>query len=138
MFLMILIMRIISFSYSCYKLLLNNTQDSKLRKAFAHDSWGNITLLKTHLHKIRNSGEFLCRISWLLLKSGTAINKKCTQTISWKCFNAIRINSSECYGLSYWKNIYHLVAKSNDPLHVDYIQIYSSSLIFHQNEPKNL
>ena len=70
MFSVILIMRIISFSYSCYKLLLNNTQDSKLRKAFANDSWGNVTLSKTHLHKIRNSGEYLCRISWLLLKTG--------------------------------------------------------------------
>ena len=41
-----------------YKLLLTNTQVSKLRKAFANNYSANIKLSKTQLHKIRQSGEF--------------------------------------------------------------------------------
>ena len=40
-----------------YKLLLTNTQVSKLRKAFANNSSANIKLSKTQLHKIGQSGE---------------------------------------------------------------------------------
>ena len=35
-----------------HELLLTNTQDSKLRKAFANTFSANIILLRTHLHKI--------------------------------------------------------------------------------------
>ena len=35
-----------------HKLLLTNTQVSKLRKAFANNSSANIKLPKTHLHNI--------------------------------------------------------------------------------------
>ena len=35
-----------------HRLLLTNTQVSKLRKAFANNSSANITLSKTQLHKI--------------------------------------------------------------------------------------
>ena len=38
-----------------YKLLLNNTQVSKLRKAFANTSSANIKLSKTQLDKIGQS-----------------------------------------------------------------------------------
>ena len=40
------------------KLLLTNTQVSKVRKAFANNSSGNIKLLKTQLHKIGQSEGF--------------------------------------------------------------------------------
>ena len=43
------------------KLLLTNTQDSKLRKAFSNGFSANIKLSKTQLHKIGQSGRFLGR-----------------------------------------------------------------------------
>ena len=53
-----------------HKLLLTNTQASKLCKAFANNSSANIKLSKTELHKIRQSGEFLGRLLGPLLKTG--------------------------------------------------------------------
>ena len=46
-----------------HKLLLTNTQVSKLRKAFANGSSANINLSKTQLHKISQSARFLDRLS---------------------------------------------------------------------------
>ena len=45
-----------------YRLLLTNTQVSRLRKAFANNSSANTKLSKTQLHKIGQSGAFLCRL----------------------------------------------------------------------------
>ena len=45
-----------------HKLLLTNTQVSKLRKAFANNSSANIKLSKTQLHKIRQPSGFLGRL----------------------------------------------------------------------------
>ena len=56
-----------------HKLLLTNTQVSRLRKAFANDSSANIKLSKTHLHKIGNSGGFLGRLLGSLLKTGFSL-----------------------------------------------------------------
>ena len=53
-----------------YKLLLTNTQVSRLHKAFANNSSVNIKLSKTQLHKMRQSGGFLGRLSGPLLKTG--------------------------------------------------------------------
>ena len=53
-----------------HKLLLTNTQVSKLRKAFANGSSANIKLSKTQLHKIGQSGGFLGRLLGPLLKTG--------------------------------------------------------------------
>ena len=53
-----------------HKLLLTNTQVSKLRKAFANNSSANIKLSKTQLHKIGQSGGFLGRLLGPLLKTG--------------------------------------------------------------------
>ena len=41
-----------------HKLLLTNTQVSKIRKAFGNGSSANIELSKTQLHKIGQSGGF--------------------------------------------------------------------------------
>ena len=51
------------------KLLLTNTQVSKLCKAFANGSSANIKLSKTQLHKIGQSGGFLGRLLGPLLKT---------------------------------------------------------------------
>ena len=53
-----------------YKMLLTNTQVSKIRKAFANGSSANIKLSKTQLHKIGQSGGFLGRLLGPLLKTG--------------------------------------------------------------------
>ena len=52
------------------KLLLTNTQVSKLRKAFANGSLANIKLSKYQLHKLGHSGGFLGRLLGPLLKTG--------------------------------------------------------------------
>ena len=61
-----------SFSH---KLLLTNTQVSKLRKAFGNGSSANIKLSKTQLHKIEQSGGFLGRILGPLIKTGLPLMK---------------------------------------------------------------
>ena len=45
-----------------HKWLLTNTQVSKFLKTFANNSSANIKLLKTQLHKIRQSAGFLGRL----------------------------------------------------------------------------
>ena len=49
---------------------LTNTQVLKLCKAFANSSSANMELSKTPLHRIGQSGEFLCRLLVPLLKTG--------------------------------------------------------------------
>ena len=44
-----------------HRLSLTNTRVSRLRKIFANNSSANMKLSKTHLHKMRQSGEFLGR-----------------------------------------------------------------------------
>ena len=53
-----------------HKLLLTNTQVSKLRKTFANNSSANIKLSKTQLYKIGRSGGFIGRLLGPLLKTG--------------------------------------------------------------------
>ena len=54
-----------------HKLLLTNTQVSKLRKAFPHNFSANIKLTKTQFHEIGQSGGFLSRLLESLLKKCT-------------------------------------------------------------------
>ena len=53
-----------------HKLLLTDTEVSRLRKAFANGSSSNIKLSKTQLHKIGQSGWFLGRLLGPLTKTG--------------------------------------------------------------------
>ena len=53
-----------------HKLLLTNTQVSKLLKVFANNSSANTKLAKTPLYKIGPSGGFLGRFLGPLLKTG--------------------------------------------------------------------
>ena len=57
-----------------HKLLLTNTQISRLLKAFANGSSANITS-KTQLHKIRQSGGFLGRLLGPVLKTRLLLMK---------------------------------------------------------------
>ena len=52
-----------------HKLLLTNTQVSKVCKAFSNGSSANIDLSKPQLHKIGHSGRFLGRLLGPLLKA---------------------------------------------------------------------
>ena len=52
-----------------HKLILTNTQVSKLCKTFANGSSANIKLSKTQLHKIVQSGRFLGRLLRPILKT---------------------------------------------------------------------
>ena len=61
-----------------HKLLLSNTQVSKLYKTFANGLSANIKLSKTQLHKIGQSGRFLGRILEPLLKTGLPLTKNVT------------------------------------------------------------
>ena len=58
-----------------HKLLLTNTQVSRLHKAFSNISSANIKLSKPHLHKIGQPGGFLGRHLRPLIKN---YNRKCT------------------------------------------------------------
>ena len=58
-----------------HKLLLRNTQISRLRKAFADGSSTNIKLSKAQLHKIGQSGELLGGLLRLLLKTDLSLMK---------------------------------------------------------------
>ena len=60
-----------------HKLLLTNTQASKLCKIFTNGSSANIKLSKTQLNKIGQSGGFLDRLLGPLLKTGLLLMKKC-------------------------------------------------------------
>ena len=51
------------------------TQDWRLRKVFANNSSANLKLSKTQLHKIGQSGGFLCRHLKPLLKTGLPFMK---------------------------------------------------------------
>ena len=63
-----------------HKLLLTNTQVSKLRKAFANNSSANLKLSKTHLQKIGKSGQFLGRLLGPLLKTGLPLIENVLKT----------------------------------------------------------
>ena len=58
-----------------HKLLLTDTQVSRLCKAFSNDSSANTKLSKTQLDKIAQSGEFLGRLSRPLPRTGTLLMK---------------------------------------------------------------
>ena len=57
------------------KLLLTNTQVSKLYKAFRNNSSANIKLIGTQLHKIEESEGFLGRLLGPLIKTGLTFRK---------------------------------------------------------------
>ena len=65
-----------------HKLLLTNTQVSKLRKAFASNSSANIKLSKTQLPKIGQSGGFVGRLLGSLLKTDLPLMKNALKSLS--------------------------------------------------------
>ena len=65
-----------------HKLLLTNTQVSRLRKAFSINSSANIKLSKPQLHKIGPSGQFLGRIFRPLLKTGLPLIRNVLKSLA--------------------------------------------------------
>ena len=58
-----------------HKSLLANRQVANLRKEFSYNLWASIKLSTTQLSKIAQSGGFLGRLLWPLLKSGLPLMK---------------------------------------------------------------
>ena len=65
-----------------HKLLLTNTQISKLCKALANNFSANIKLSKTQFHAIGQSGGFLGRLLGPLLKTGLLLMKNVTKRLA--------------------------------------------------------
>ena len=65
-----------------HKLLLTNTQFSKLCKAFANNFTANIKLSKTQLHKIGQSRGFVSRLLGPLLKTCFPLMKNVFQPLA--------------------------------------------------------
>ena len=77
-----------------HKLLLTNTQVSKLGKVFANGSSANIKLSKTQLHKIGQTGGFLGRPLGQMLKTGLPLIGNILKPLAKGVLITIRINSS--------------------------------------------
>ena len=77
-----------------HKLLLTNTQVSKLGKVFANGSSANIKLSKTQLHKIGQTGGFLGRTLGPMLKTGLPLIGNILKPLAKSVLITIRINSS--------------------------------------------
>ena len=65
-----------------HKLLLTNTQVSKLRKAFANKSLANIKSSKTQQHKVVKSGGFLGRLLGPLIKIGLPLTENALKPLA--------------------------------------------------------
>ena len=65
-----------------HKLLLTDRQVSSLCKFFASHSSADIKLSKTHLSKMKQSGEFLCRLLGPLLKTGLPLIKNVIKALA--------------------------------------------------------
>ena len=77
-----------------HKLLLTNTQVSKLGKVFANGSSANIKLSKTQLHKIGQTEGFLGRTLGPMLKTGLPLIGNILKPLAKSVLITIRINSS--------------------------------------------
>ena len=65
-----------------HKLILTNTQSSRLRKAFANDSSANRKLSKDQLHKLGQSKGFLGRLLGPLLMTSLPLIKNVLKPLS--------------------------------------------------------
>ena len=94
-----------------HKLLLTNTQVSKLPKAFANGSSANIKLSKTQLRKIGQSMGFLGRLLGPLLKIGLPLM---TNVLKPLAKNTIRINRSIISNATIHKKMFGLGRHPSD------------------------
>ena len=78
-----------------HKILLTNTQVSKLRKAFANNSSANMKLLKAQLHQIIKSREFLSRLLEPLLKTGLPVMKNIIKPLAKNVLISLRLTAAE-------------------------------------------
>ena len=69
-------------TYFLNKLLLTDTQVSKLRKVFVNNSSANKKLSETQLSKIKRSGGFLGRLLGPLLKTDLLLMKNVLKTLA--------------------------------------------------------
>ena len=64
-----------------HKLLLTNTQVSKIRKAFSNGSTVNMDLSKTELSKMVQLGKFLSKLLGSLIKTGLHFQRNVLKTL---------------------------------------------------------
>ena len=74
-------------------MLLTNTQGPRLRKAFAKNSSANIRLLKTQLHKIKQSG-FLGRLLGPLLKTELSLKRNLIKSLAKSALIPLRLTAA--------------------------------------------
>ena len=77
-----------------HKLLLTNTQVSKLSKAFENGSSANTKLSKTQLHKIVQSGGFLGRPLGPLVKTGLPLIANVLKPLARRDFNPLGLTAA--------------------------------------------
>ena len=77
-----------------HKLLLTNRQVANLRKAFGDKSSNDINLSKIQTSKMIQSGGFLGRLLWPLLKTGLPLTKNVIKPLAKSVLIVLRINAA--------------------------------------------
>ena len=89
-----------------HKLLLTNTQVSKICKGFANGSAANIKFSKTHLHKIGQSGGYLGRRLRPLLKTGFPLIANVLKPLAKSALIPLRLAAASATDATIDKNIF--------------------------------
>ena len=89
-----------------HKLLLTNTQVSRLCKAFANNFSANIKLSKTQLHKIRQSGGFLGRLLGPLLKTGLPLMRNVLKPLAKRVLIPLGLTAASATDAAIHKKIF--------------------------------
>ena len=77
-----------------HKLLLTNRQVANLRKAFGDKSSNDINLSKIQTSKMIQSGGFLGRLLWPLLKTGLPLTKNVIKPLAKSVLIVLRITAA--------------------------------------------
>ena len=76
------------------KLLMTNTQVSRLRKNFSNGSSANIKLSKTQWHKIGQSGGYLGRLLGPLLKTGLPLIQNALKSLATRILWLLKLTAA--------------------------------------------
>ena len=89
-----------------HNLLLINTQVSKLHKDFTNGSSANIKLLKSHLHKIGQSGGFLGGHLGPLLKTGLPLIGKVLKPLAKSILIPLGVTAASAKDAAIYKKMF--------------------------------
>ena len=94
---------------------LANTQISRLHKAFANNSSGNIRLSKTYLYKIVQSGVFAGILLGPLLKIRLSLIENVLKQLAKRVLTSLRLTATEtATDSTIHKNVFGSVARPSD------------------------